>query len=108
MKAPTGFGSNSKWIAAGNFYAQLPFGPSIFGVFADLGMFPHALNDKPQMAYDAGLAVRLGKVFGLYFPLVMSDDMEKSFGTMNYTARIRMTFRMSITNRGLDLKSLMN
>jgi hypothetical protein len=106
MKAPTGFGSNSKWIAAGNFYAQLPFGPSIFGVFADLGMFPHALNDKPQMAYDAGLAVRLGKVFGLYFPLVMSGDMEDSFGTMNYSARIRMTLKMSITNRGLNLKNL--
>lgn len=107
FKSTSNYGTNSQWVASGNFYSQLPFGPSIFGVFADAGIFPSPLhNDAVKSAFDAGLGMRLGKVFGLYFPLYISKDMNQSYGTMNYTARIRMTLRLSITNKGFDIKSL--
>lgn len=106
IKTPTSYGTNKDWIVAGNFYAQLPYGPGFLGVFADLGFFPSALNNTVLAGYDAGLALRLGNVFGLYFPLYISDGMNNSFASQNYTTRIRMTLHLSITNRGLDLKNL--
>jgi len=109
FRSTSNYGTNSKWVASGNFFAQLPYVPKIFGVFADFGVFPNALSgEKALVAYDLGLGMRLGKVLGLYFPLLISEDMNNAYGTMNYTARIRFTLRMSITNRGLNLGSLLN
>ncbi|HLP53675.1 MAG TPA: M1 family metallopeptidase [Fluviicola sp.] len=107
FKSTSDYGTNSKWVTAANFYAQLPFVPGIFGVFADAGFFPSALNNQVLAAYDFGLGIRLGKVAGLYFPLYISKDMDDAYGTLNYTTRIRFTLRMSITNRGINFTNLM-
>lgn len=108
FKSTSDYGTNSNWVAAANFYAQLPFVPGIFGVFADAGFFPSLLNNQVLSAYDVGLGIRLGKVAGLYFPLYISKDMDNAYGTLNYTTRIRFTLRMSITNRGINFANLLN
>jgi hypothetical protein len=109
FKSTSNYGTNSQWVATANFYAQLPFGPGIFGVFADAGVFPSSIViDETKTAFDVGLGIRLGKVAGLYFPLYISKDMNDAYGTLNYTTRIRFTLRMSITNRGINFGKLLN
>lgn len=108
FKSPTIEGSDT-WLATLNFYSQLPVGPSIFGVFADVGYVPPFLGINSfnnDFYFDAGLGIRLGKVAGLYFPLIQSNNILNAYGTMNYTARIRFTLRMSITNRGINFSGL--
>ena len=107
FRSSSNYGTNSQWVAATNFYMQLPVGPGIFGVFADAGIFPSPLNNATVLsAYDVGLGMRLGKVFGLYFPLYISEDMDNSYASMNYTTRIRFTLRLSITNKPLNIGNL--
>lgn len=109
FKSPTNAGSSQTWLSTLNFYSQLPVGPSIIGVFADAGYVPPFLGNnsfEDDFYFDAGLGIRLGKVAGLYFPLVQSENILKAYGTMNYTARIRFTLRMSITNRGINFAGL--
>jgi hypothetical protein len=109
FKSTSDYGTNSQWVAAANFYAQLPFGPGIFGVFADAGVFPESkITGNVKSAFDVGLGIRLGKVAGLYFPVYISKDMNDAYGTLNYTTRIRFTLRMSITNRGINFAKLLN
>lgn len=108
FRSTSDYGSNSQWIAATNFWFQLPLPTGAFGVFADAGIFPDALTGKTVSAYDVGLGMRIGKVFGIYFPLYISEDMDNAYGTMNYTTRIRFTLRMSLINKGVNLQSLIN
>jgi hypothetical protein len=94
-------------MATGNVYVQLPIPKmSIFGLFADLGAFHNgtALNS----AVNAGIAMRLGKVFGLYFPLYMSTELKASYGNSSYSEKIRFTLKMNIVNKGIKLSSLFN
>jgi len=107
FRSTSDYGTNSQWVAATNFYSQLPFGPKIFGVFADAGVFPGPLNDgKVMSAFDVGLGIRLGKIFGLYFPLYNSQDMENAYASKNYTTRIRFTLRFNLANKPLNIGGL--
>lgn len=96
------FGTSTTWMTAANFYLESPIGPKIFGIYADFGIFDEAFKTKPTQAYDLGLAMRLGNTFGIYFPVLQSDNMEKAYLTKNYAERIRFTLKFNLTNKPAD------
>ncbi|MFM6945555.1 MAG: M1 family metallopeptidase [Flavobacteriales bacterium] len=105
-------GSNINWLSTATVYAQLPVKPNIFGVFADYGMGRGTFKSIDSY-YNAGLALRLGKVFGLYFPLVSGSNAGPEGNFLandlftNYAQNIRFTLRINVVNR-LSLHSLLN
>ncbi len=101
------FGTTTTWITAANFYLETPIGPKIFGIYADFGIFDEAYQSKPTQAYDLGLAMRFGTTFGIYFPVLQSDNIENAYLTKNYAERIRFTLKFNLTNKPLDLMRLL-
>ncbi len=103
----TYFGTTTTWMTAANFYLQMPVGPKIFGIYADFGVFDEAFKSKPTQAYDLGLAIRLGTTFGIYFPILQSDNMEKAYLTKNYAERIRFTLKFNLTDKPVNWLKLL-
>ncbi|MFM8595834.1 MAG: M1 family metallopeptidase [Flavobacteriales bacterium] len=105
-------GSNINWLSTATVYAQLPVKPNIFGVFADYGM-GHGTFKSIDSYYNAGVALRFGKVFGLYFPLVSGSNAGSEGNFLandlftNYSQNIRFTLRINVVNK-LSLHSLLN
>ena len=105
-------GSNISWLTTATVYAQLPIKPKFIGVFSDLGFVNGGLKSIDTY-YNAGLALRFGKVFGLYFPLVYGHNAteEGNFiaGNLfsNYAQNMRFTLRINPVNR-LGLHALLN
>lgn len=104
-------GSNSHWLTTATLYAQLPIKPNIFGVFADFGLAPSSGILEPTQSidhfYNAGLAIRMGKVFGIYFPLIYGNSYYTGQLFTNYAQNIRFSLRINIVNR-LSLHTLLN
>jgi hypothetical protein len=84
----------------------LPIKPNLFGVFADFGA-GRGTFQTVDMYYNAGMALRLGKVFGIYFPLVYGSDNISGDLFTNYAQNIRFTLRINPVNR-LSLHTLLN
>lgn len=103
----TYFGTTTTWMTAANFYLEMPIGPKIFGVYADFGMFDEAFKSKPTQAYDLGLAMRLGTTFGIYFPVLQSENMEKAYLTKKYAERIRFTLKFNLTDKPVNWVKLL-
>ena len=104
----TGFsdGSNINWLTTASVYAQLPIKPNFFGVFADFGAAPGVFQTVDTY-YNAGVALRLGKVFGIYFPLVYGNSQTYIDLYSNYAQSIRFSLRINPVNR-LGLHALLN
>ncbi len=102
FKSTSNFGTTSTWLTAANLYVELPIKP--FGIFADFGTFNE--NSVNTFVYNAGLAIRLGKVFGMYFPLVMSSNLEKASYFDSYSQKIRLTLKLNIVNKPLTINGL--
>lgn len=98
------FGTTSFWMATTNLYVQLPVKPNIFGLFSDFGMFDDGTS--VQSAVNAGIGVRFGNTFGVYFPLVRSANMGNLY--TDYGKQIRFTLKLNIINKGLNLSNLIN
>lgn len=107
MKTTSSIGTNVNWIAASNIYVQLPYGPSFFGVFADFGAFPDAFTSKVNTACTAGLGIRLAKVLGVYVPLFASDNIVASQSGLKNVQKIRISLKLSFTNRALNFRGLL-
>lgn len=105
FSSATNFGSTDQWMATGNFYFQIPIKPNFFGVFADFGTV--RLGNSNYSLFNTGLALRFGDVFGVYFPIYMSDILEQSFLTKNYTERIRFSLKINLFTRDLKLGNLL-
>lgn len=99
-------GSNDSWLTTATVYAQLPIKPNIVGVFADFGAGSGTFQTV-DMYYNAGVALRLGKVFGVYFPLVYGSNNISGDLFTNYAQNIRFTLRINPVNR-LSLHTLLN
>ncbi|MDP4596770.1 MAG: M1 family metallopeptidase [Crocinitomicaceae bacterium] len=99
-------GSNINWLTTATVYAQLPIKPNIIGVFADFGA-GRGTFQTVDMYYNAGVALRLGKVFGIYFPLVYGNNNISGDLFTNYAQNIRFTLRINPVNR-LSLHTLLN
>ena len=103
FKTGVGFVTDT-WMATANLYAPLPIKKlGWIGAFADLGAF--GTSGGAEMAANLGLGVRLGSVFGIYFPLYSTDNMMPVSG--NYAERIRFTLRMNPMHK-LNLRKLIN
>ena len=99
-------GSNINWLSSATLYAQLPIKPNLFGVFADFGL-ARGVFQTVDTYYNAGIALRMGKVFGVYFPLVYGNSNYSGNLFNNYAQNIRFSLRINIVNR-LSLHSLLN
>jgi hypothetical protein len=107
FKSTSYYGTTMNWMTSANLYVQLPI-PKFnqIGLFADAGLFHNGVTTNT--AINTGLAVRLGDVFGLYFPLWMSQQLDDSFGNSRYAEKIRFTLRLNIVNKGLKISELLN
>ena len=99
-------GSNINWLTSATVYAQLPIKPNFFGVFADFGA-GRGTFQTVDLYYNAGVALRLGKVFGVYFPLVYGNNTFSGDLFTNYAQNIRFSLRINPVNR-LGLHALLN
>ncbi len=106
FKSTSWYGTTSYTMATANLYFQFPIKPNIFGVFADFGTFYNGTSFNG--AINTGLALRLGKVFGVYFPLWMSKQMDAAYNSKNYAERIRFTLKMNIQSKPLNFMKLLN
>ena len=105
FKSTSNFGSTTQWMTSGNLYLQLPLKPGIFGIFADAGGFQN--GNVFYAAFNTGLGVRLGKVFGIYFPLYMSKNLEDAYGNAKYGEKIRFTLKLNFVNKPFSLGNFM-
>jgi hypothetical protein len=99
-------GSNINWLTTASVYAQLPIKPNIFGVFADFGA-ASGVFQTVDTYYNAGVALRLGKVFGVYFPLIYGNSYANTDLFSNYAQNIRFSLRINPVNR-LGLHARLN
>ena len=92
------------WMTSANIYMQLPVKYlGMFGAFADLGAFGN--SSTTNLAANVGLGMRLGDIFGLYFPLYSTDNITQNMG--GYAERIRFTLRLNPVNQ-LNFRKLIN
>ncbi len=91
------FGTISKWLASANLFSQMPFVPKIIGVFGDVGVF---YDEKVNTMYNAGIGIRISKIFSVSFPLIQSANMGSDL-FKNYDKQIRFNLRMNVVNSGL-------
>ena len=110
FKSTSNYGTTTGTMIAGNLYFDLPIKPGLLGVFMDAGTFEQngAFSD---VAINTGLGVRLGSIFGLYFPMWMSDDILSSYNTQSvfdeYGKKIRFTLHLNLVNKPFNLSSLL-
>ncbi|MBD80553.1 MAG: hypothetical protein CL840_16685 [Crocinitomicaceae bacterium] len=91
FKSPTSVGQSSNWIAALNLKFEAPLVIPI-GIYADLGV-----ADKTDFMYNAGFSFRvLRDICEIYFPVLWSDNIKKSYdaNATEYGERIRFTLNL--------------
>lgn len=95
-------------LITGNIYFQLPFGPKMFGLFADVGVIETNGFSGSQfdLIANAGIGVKLTDVFAVYFPLVMTENLQNSITSKNYMKSLRFTINLNPVNKGLLSKAL--
>lgn len=101
FKSTSSFGTTAYGMGAANLYVQLPLPTGLLGVFVDAGAFSDGVDI--QSAFQTGLALRIKDVFGIYFPIYMSDNLESSFASADYKERIRFTLKFNILNKPINL-----
>lgn len=105
FKSANGYGSSSIAIVSSTIYIDLPIPKLGFiGAFADIGAFHDGTYF--QSVFNAGLGVRISNVFGVYFPVFVSSELENSFISKNYAKRIRFTLKFNLFNKPLNIKSV--
>ena len=105
------FGYSDSFMATANMYLDLPIPTgNLIGAFFDVGTFRQN-NAFSDPVLNTGLGIRLGDIFGIYFPLWMSRDLLDTYGVNNamfdnYGQKIRFTLRFNLVNKPLNLSSL--
>ena len=98
-------GSNTNWIGSLNTYISLPVKPNVFGLFLNQGLFPK--GQTMEYMFNTGLALKVGEVFGVYFPLYRSSNMGNLFNG-GYADEIRFTIQFNIVENGRNLGDFIN
>jgi len=96
FKTTSGFGTTDEWMLTTNLYWELPIKLKGVGAFADVGGFSQ--NGVTYGVFNAGLGMRLGELFGIYFPLLQSQNLLDSYVTQNYLDRVRLTLNINFVN----------
>jgi hypothetical protein len=106
FKNSSWFGTTTNWMTTTNLYVQLPIPRLGFlGAYADAGAFSNGVSVNSVL--DAGVGIRVSKVFGVYFPLWMSKQLADSFGNSSYSEKIKFVLRLNIVGNSLKISSLM-
>lgn len=92
FRSTSGQGVSNTMIVSGNANLEIPYLPVV--LFSDYGMFDN--NGSMEAMWNLGLGLKLGKIFGIYFPIIESDNMFPD-GT-SYGQKIRFSLRLE----GLD------
>lgn len=76
LKVNTPLGNTESWMTAANL--KFPFGPLPLGIFTDLCLVASEKSVVTNSAflYDAGLCLGWGKIFNIYLPLIVSEDIK--------------------------------
>ena len=98
FKTASSFGTTGQWMLTSNLYWELPIKVKGLGAFADVGGFRQ--NGATYGVYNAGLGLRLGETFGIYFPLIQSQNLLDAYSSLDYLERIRFTLNFNIVNTG--------
>jgi hypothetical protein len=99
--------NSDNWMLTSNLLFQLPIpGFSMLYAFADAGVFEENNTSDTKYAINTGIALRISNVFGLYFPLWMSEDLNNSYSSNNYAERIRFTLKLNLVNNGSFISSI--
>ena len=104
FKSTSYYGTSGIAMASGNLYFQIPIKPNLFGIFADFGAFHNGVS--VNSAINTGLAIRMGDVFGVYFPLWMSKELDESLGKV-YAEKIRFTLKFNFLDKPIDISNFM-
>jgi len=111
FKSTTTYGTSTGTMFTGNLYMDLPIKPGFFGVFFDAGTIVDNTGSIDPVGLNTGLGIRLGDIFGLYFPMWMSDEILDSYNTSGifdqYGQKIRFTLRLNLINKPFNLSSIM-
>ena len=110
FRSTSNFGTTSDWMTTANAYFQIPYAPKFIGVFADYGVVGYNLSgttNKVESAANVGLAIRMGKIFGVYFPVWMTDNLLVSYSSADYKERIRFTLKFNLMNKSLNLNNIL-
>ncbi|WP_051568354.1 M1 family metallopeptidase [Crocinitomix catalasitica] len=100
FKTVSNFGTSNDFITALNLTIQLPYIPFL-SVYGDIGAF--TINNNLELVGDAGLAIEIGDIFGVYFPLYETPNLKTSTATLgNYMRTVRFTLNMN----GLNLNEI--
>lgn len=109
FKSTSYYGTATGTMVAGNMYMDLPLKPGFFGVFVDAGSFQDGTGSMSPVALNTGLGIRLGNIFGIYFPMWMSDEILNSFNTSGvfdeYGKKIRFTMSINLVNKPFSLSN---
>lgn len=109
FKSTSNYGTTTSTMIAGNLYVDLPIKTNLLGVFVDAGTFEQN-GVFSDIAINAGLGIRMGNIFGLYFPMWMTDDLLSSYNTTGvfdeYGKKIRFTLHLNLINKPLSLSTL--
>jgi hypothetical protein len=105
FKSASSYGSASTWMVSSNVFIDLPVKISGLGVFADYGAFYN--GSKIISTWNTGLGIRIQKVFRVYFPILMEENLASSLDNLNYLQKVRFTFNWQIVNRRVNIKSLL-
>ncbi len=87
-------------------WLQFPYIPKFIGGFVDAGIFSNGISTST--AINTGVGIKLGDIFGLYFPVWMSKELNDSYGNSKYGEKIRFTLNFNIANKSHLLTELLN
>ncbi len=113
FKSASTYGTTSDLMTTANLYVQLPLKPGVFGIFADVGAFWNGFDPVTgtaipmSTATNIGVALRMRDIFGVYFPVWMSQNLENSFSDNNYASRIRFSMKFNLFRSPLNITGLL-
>jgi hypothetical protein len=99
------FGYATTWMLTSNLFVDIPLPVKGFGLFGDIGSFEQ--NGVFHTAYNAGVGFRLGDVFGIYYPLVESQNIRDGYFGNTFVDKLRFTINLNPVNTGF-IKKLIN
>ena len=104
FKSVTWFGTNNNLLMTANLFIEIPYVP-LLGVFADYGVAE--LAGSMESVYNAGIGFKFEDKFGIYFPLVESQNIIDAWGPdVKFAQKIRFTLNLTGLNPGKIIQSL--
>ncbi len=93
-------GQTAQWLTALNVKSSLGNLKLPLKLYADVGT---AANDgllKQRLLYNAGVCISFSNIFEIYFPLLLSTDLQnyKDVNNLKYAETIRFTLNLNLIN----------